>query len=347
MSGGAPEATSGERRHKGAAASHAPASSAPPPLPLCRGEFEIGDWSVQPALCRMSRGGTTLRLRPQLMDLLVCLASQPGRTITRDQLFATLWSGQFVAETGLARCVAELRQALGDSAQGARFIETVPKRGYRLVAAVRPVVPAPPVTGTPSMVNEGTEPRAYVVAPTPARGLGRAERVLQKRWVWVLLAALPTALAAGVYLLEANATVRKASIALIFGDGAAEGDEGSVEAALARALASDTFQLVPEARVREAARNAGREDGAGDVPPLSEQVCRTLGATAVVKGSVARFGQRYVISLEALACETGQSLARAQAESGSREGLQEAASRAASALSARLEQQLPFYHPIP
>lgn len=100
-------------------------------------DFTVGDWLVQPSLNRAQRDGETCKLRPQLVDLLVCLAGGAGRTVTKDELLAGVWPGQHVTESALPRCIAELRQILGDQAkQAPRYIETIPKRGYRLVAPV-------------------------------------------------------------------------------------------------------------------------------------------------------------------------------------------------------------------
>jgi DNA-binding winged helix-turn-helix (wHTH) protein len=100
-------------------------------------EFRLGDWLVEPGLCRVSRGGTSTHIRPQLMDLLVCLAQNDGRTVGQDELHANIWPGQpFLAATSLPRCIAELRHALGDRAGASAIILTVYKRGYRLIAPV-------------------------------------------------------------------------------------------------------------------------------------------------------------------------------------------------------------------
>ena len=70
------------------------------------------------------------------MDLLFLLASQPGQVVTREQLMITLWPGLVVGEDSLARTVSKLRQSLGDDAKAPRYIETIAKRGYRLLAEV-------------------------------------------------------------------------------------------------------------------------------------------------------------------------------------------------------------------
>lgn len=108
-------------------------------------DFLIDDWLVQPTLLRLSRGDKTLRLRPQLMDVLVCLASGRGRTVGRQQLLDKVWDAQFVAPSAIARSVAELRQALGDDARQPRIIQTIPKRGYRIIAPIALNAPTPEV----------------------------------------------------------------------------------------------------------------------------------------------------------------------------------------------------------
>ncbi len=101
-----------------------------------RGAFHVGDWLVEPNLDRLTRANQVQHLRPRLMDLLVYLAQHPGRVVTKDQILEDVWHQRFVAESVLSRSVAELRQLLGDDARHPRVIETIPKRGYRLVAAV-------------------------------------------------------------------------------------------------------------------------------------------------------------------------------------------------------------------
>jgi DNA-binding winged helix-turn-helix (wHTH) protein len=105
----------------------------------------MGDWRVQPSLNRVRRNGTTLHLRPQLMDVLVCLARGAGRTIHHDEFVREVWGGQAcVSDSALARCIAELRQMLGDRARSPLLIETIPKRGYRLIPTVTLVEHQPP-----------------------------------------------------------------------------------------------------------------------------------------------------------------------------------------------------------
>jgi DNA-binding winged helix-turn-helix (wHTH) protein len=119
---------------------HASPSTADPagrPDLLPPATFTVGEWPVEPDLCRVSRDGITAHLRPQLMDLLVYLADQSGRTVPQEELLTAIWPNQpYLAATSLPRCIAELRQALGDRAGDSEVILTIYKRGYRLIAPV-------------------------------------------------------------------------------------------------------------------------------------------------------------------------------------------------------------------
>ncbi len=108
-------------------------------------DLRIDGWLVQPTLNLLTRENASVRLRAQLMDLLLCLASRPGRVFAKEDLVAEVWEGRWIAQSALSRCVAELRAALGDDAQQPRVIQTITKRGYRLIAPVEVVnVPAEP-----------------------------------------------------------------------------------------------------------------------------------------------------------------------------------------------------------
>lgn len=98
--------------------------------------FSVAGWHVDPTACRITRSGETVTLEPKVMDMLCLLASEPGRVWSRDELLDRLWNGFIVGEDTLARTVSRLRKALDDDAKSPRYVETIPKRGYRLIAPV-------------------------------------------------------------------------------------------------------------------------------------------------------------------------------------------------------------------
>jgi DNA-binding winged helix-turn-helix (wHTH) protein len=129
----------------------------------------IDGWLVQPMLNCLTRGGASVRVRAQLMDLLLCLASRPGKVFGKSEIVADVWEGRRIADSGLSRCVAELRAAIGDDAQQPRVIETIIKRGYRLIAQVEipdgPAPAAPAAARFPAVLtDEGVATRSLVRA---------------------------------------------------------------------------------------------------------------------------------------------------------------------------------------
>lgn len=100
-------------------------------------DFLIGDWKVSPGLKRISRGDEVKTLEPQLMAVLVYLASRQSEVVTKEELMHEVWKGVIVGENVLTRAISSLRKSLGDSRSESRYIETISKTGYRLIAEVK------------------------------------------------------------------------------------------------------------------------------------------------------------------------------------------------------------------
>ncbi|MGD8827436.1 MAG: winged helix-turn-helix domain-containing protein [Gammaproteobacteria bacterium] len=110
-----------------------------------KADFRLGEWSVSPVNGEIVGPRGTVHLEPRAMALLCALADQPGETIERETLLRRVWAGVVVNDEALTRTVHDLRHCLRDDRKRPRYIETVAKRGYRLVAPVKPVTePAGP-----------------------------------------------------------------------------------------------------------------------------------------------------------------------------------------------------------
>jgi adenylate cyclase len=101
-----------------------------------RASFRIGDWHVIPDSGRLQRQGAEVKLEPKVMKVLQCLAQNPGMVVSREQLEASVWTGTVVGYDAISSSIIKLRKALGDNSRNPRYIETVSKKGYRLVAEV-------------------------------------------------------------------------------------------------------------------------------------------------------------------------------------------------------------------
>lgn len=104
-----------------------------------QGDFRVGDHLVQPGANTLVGAGGEIHLEPKSMEVLLVLAARPGEVIGREELLAAVWPGVHVGDESLTAAIIKLRRALGDDARQPRFVETIPKRGYRLIAPVEPV----------------------------------------------------------------------------------------------------------------------------------------------------------------------------------------------------------------
>jgi DNA-binding winged helix-turn-helix (wHTH) protein/Tfp pilus assembly protein PilF len=136
------------------------------PAILRFGGFELDRRSGE-----LLRAGRRLPLAPQAFHLLTLLAERPGVLVTRDEIRGALWPGGTFVEfdSAVNACVSQIRAALGDRPTSPRFIETLPRRGYRFVAAVEPVTPAGLPVAAPTAPSVAAEPAANA----PARTRGR------------------------------------------------------------------------------------------------------------------------------------------------------------------------------
>lgn len=99
--------------------------------------FSIGDYNVFPLQGRITGTDSDAHVQPKIIDVLICLASAAGEVVSREQMHNQVWGNVIVTDDALNRCISELRRVFGGKGNAAHYIETVPKRGYRLVAAVK------------------------------------------------------------------------------------------------------------------------------------------------------------------------------------------------------------------
>jgi DNA-binding winged helix-turn-helix (wHTH) protein/TolB-like protein len=156
--------------------------------------YEFGAFRLDVAERLLLRDGETIPLQPKAFDLLRLLVEHPGHLLEKDELLKAIWPDTVVEEVNLANNISVLRKALGDGENGQKYIETVPRRGYRFVAGVREIVEESEESKTSAQatpVNKWPEPS--VVEPGAAR-LGVRRSFLTS---WRLLAvALGVALIA-------------------------------------------------------------------------------------------------------------------------------------------------------
>ena len=285
------------------------------PVPLLR----FGDFIVDPSGRSVRRHGIRLKLHGQPFEILLLLLEKPGEVVTREDLQHRLWpENTFVDfEQGLNAAIKKLRHTIYDSAEEPRYIETVPRIGYRFIAPVERVRAAEPtlvsgadkITETSGARSSAEMPEGCaVLAPRFGDKTGNKTR----HWKW----SAAVALIAVVCIIAIRFARSRSILALGPYDFVLVGDfvnttgdpvfDGTLRQALAVKLGeSPYFNLVSAGKVRETLKLMGRPPEDPLVPPIARDVCQRTGAKAVVGGAIFNLGDRYVIALDATNCVNG------------------------------------------
>ena len=162
-------------------------------------DFHLDGWVVSPKLNSLRRADRTVRVEPKVMQVLVCLAQSP-EVVSKEKLMRTVWADTFVTDDVLTRSISELRKALDDDRKNPRYIQTIPKGGYRLLAPVAKAKPA--------VSNPATGPTLELELPKPTR-------VVLPAALAIALALLVGAYAVGRYNAKQAAPTGRAMLAVL------------------------------------------------------------------------------------------------------------------------------------
>lgn len=296
---------------------------------------------------RLSRGSEVIPLRLKVFDTLRVLVENAGRLVTKQELLDAVWPGTAIEENNLNHNVSVLRKALGEKATGQQYIETVPRVGYRFVAPVELV--AQPV-GTPASADNGQGP----VSDEEAELAGEGPTSIPSGRHWPAALALLAAtivIAVTTYGIfnspEPGRVVpltEKDSV-LIADFVNTTGDQvfdGTLRHAVAVHLEQSPFlSIVSEERARGTLRYIGRPAHTRVTGDLAREIAQRIGATAVLRGSIAEFGSHYAIDLVVVSAASGETIAREQAEAERRETILGRLGEAATRLREKLGESLP------
>jgi eukaryotic-like serine/threonine-protein kinase len=275
-----------------------------------RSVFRFGVFEVDPRSGELRKQGARVRLRDQSLEVLLMLLERSSDVVTREELQHRLWStNTFVDfDRGLNKAVNRLREALGDSAESPRFIETLPKRGYRFIAPVKTV---------------GGEGEAELV-PTPLSS-APARSALRRRWI--VGAALVGIVVAAAYARLARRQLNASEPArVVLADFDNHTGDVAFDDTLKQAVAIDLEQspvlrVVSDDEVARTLRLMQRRPEERLTTDVARDVCRRTSGQSVLGGSLALLSSEYVLSLTAIDCQTGEVLGRKQVRASRKENV--------------------------
>ena len=295
------------------------------------GTTRFGVFELDRRAGELRKAGARIRLQIQPLKVLVALLDDPGAVVTRDELKQRIWPdesfGDFDHAVNVA--VAKLRAALADSADTPRFIETLPRRGYRFIF---------PVT----LSAEGHDTLATNALPQLAKA--KATRLLPG----VLVAATVIIVAGAAFAwwsfsrkphtLTDKDTVVLADLTNTTGDPVFD---GTLRQGLSVQLEQSPFlSLISDERIQKTLLLMGQSPDARLTPEIARQLCQRTESAAVLEGSIAKLGNQYVLGLKAVNCGSGDVLVEEQATADSKEHVLKTLADASSKLRWKLGESL-------
>jgi transcriptional activator of cad operon len=276
-------------------------------------KLRIGDWCVNPASGEISRNGETSRLEVRTMRVLVSLAEHAGEVVSIDDLLNQVWPDVTVAPDSVYQAVTSLRRLLGDDPKQPTYIATVPRLGYRLVAAVSPWTDQP-------VIQTG----AQTDAPDMQKKSGPG---LRAGYLWAVCAALCLALVVALLLYGSLAKNNHSA-------SSANGTLGAITSQPEKSIAVLPFLDLTDAMNQEPFADGMTEeliDKLSKIPGLQvpsatssfyfksklwprshgtsqitiAEIAKTLGVAYVLDGSVRKSGSRLRVDARLIRADSG------------------------------------------
>jgi TolB-like protein/DNA-binding winged helix-turn-helix (wHTH) protein/cytochrome c-type biogenesis protein CcmH/NrfG len=252
------------------------------------------------------RDGQPVTVPPKDLETLFVLVERAGHIVEKEELLERVWPGVFVEEGNLARRIFNLRQVLGDTEDGRKYIETIPKRGYRFVGAMREDAPEDGEPAAFELATPGSPPRAVLARWGRSTQLSKqAQTATSSRpnrgfWLWPLvLAALlaVTAILVSHYFWPLpNPPREKVMLAVMpFANLSGETQENYFADGLTEEMITQLGQLQPT-RLGVIARTSIVRYK--DTKETAAQIGRELGVGYLLEGSVRRGGDRVRVTAQ-------------------------------------------------
>ncbi len=270
-------------------------------LPVRRTQLRFDAFTFDELQHQLRRGETVIHLQPKTADVLHHLLRNAHRLVEKDELLAAIWPGVVVTEHSLTRCIKDLRKALQDDAASPRIVQTVSRRGYRLLVQPEHIDAFEEDSKSAPVPAAARDTTAEAGSGGPAAPLPSAPR-RDRRWAAVLVGlAVAIVLAAGWAAWRSRAEPEPTTLAVLpFVDLSAHGDAQG----LADGLTEDLIELLAQApSLRVAARTSAFTFRGPDVD--ARVVGRKLSVRWLIEGSVRREADRVRVVMHLVDTQTG------------------------------------------
>jgi eukaryotic-like serine/threonine-protein kinase len=291
------------------------------------GILRFGVFEVDLRSAELRKQGVRVKLQDQPFQVLRLLLQHPRELVTRDELRSQIWPADTFVDfdNSLNAAINKLREALGDSADSPRFIETLPRRGYRFIASVSDV-------GGSAKEN--------------AKGVSTAAPALSRKiLVTVAFVALAAGTTGGLLWHKGHAGHLTERDTIVLGDFAnSTGDavfDGTLREGLSVQLQQSPFlSLVSGEGIQQTLQMMGRPANVRLTPQIAREVCQRTNSAAALDASIALIGTRYDLIVKAVNCVNGDLLASTEAQANDKSHVLDALNTTASEMRRKLGESL-------
>jgi len=293
--------------------------------------YEFGPFRLDSGKRVLLRDNQPVPLQLKAFETLLVLVRNSEQVVLKDDLMQSVWPDTFVEESNLAQHIFVLRKTLGEAAGEHGYIVTIPGRGYRFAAKV-------------NVISE--EESLVVKTHSRSRVVIEEKKSPHRSWYPVGVLAIVAALVGGVlYWRSHRAPKLTERDSIVIADFAnTTGDpvfDGTLRQALSSQLEQSPFlNLLSDQRIAQTLSLMAQPKDTRLTHELAREVCQRTTSAAVLDGSIAQVGTQYLLTLRALNCANGESLASAEAQARDKNHVLDAVGKLASEIRSRLGESL-------
>ena len=295
------------------------------PAPL-RNIYRFGEFALDPSRRTLSRANSTISLTPKAFDVLLFLAQNPNRLVTKEELLQAVWGDTVVEEGNLTQYISHLRKALGDNPEDTRLIVTIARRGYQFTALVT-VAEAADAAKHATLRAAATETSKIDARPVEFPSREKATKSPSPRLrvrKWFAAAALLAVIAVAFWLYWSHHHLTLSPTdTIVLADLKNETGDPVFDDALDAALRYE-MQQTPYLNILGIDKVLGTlaqlklPPTTKLTPDVARQICGKTNSKLVISQSIGDAGNGYHLQMRALDCGSGATLAKEQADIGKR-----------------------------
>ncbi len=323
------------------------AESPPSPSPV----YRFGVFQINLGARELRKHGVRIRLPGQPFCILSMLLEKPGEIVTRDEMRQRLWAADtFVDfEHSLNTAVKKLRAALGDTPENSRYVETIPRVGYRFVAPIQGAAESPYLQQLRPILEIELPGETKAVGAVAESKFPEVSGVFGKNAWKISILAIPVVVAVLIggirHYLSQQARRLTDKDTIVLADFANSTDDpvfdDTLKAALNISLRQSPFlNVLSESEVAKTLQQMTRPATTRLTPEVARELCQRARSKAYLAGAIGSLGSEYVLGLKAVNCQNGDTLAQEQVTAAAKEKVLGALGDAATKLRGELGESI-------